>query len=74
MNEYDEAGTSGGHFRGCLPEHVLAYYLDIWVSYALLQMVCIASLFSKEIHGSFLASSKIQDWLKWFWLSRVVFR
>ena len=62
-----------GHFRGCLPEHVLAYYLDIWVSYTLLQTVVIASLFSKGVRGSFLASNKIQNWPKWFWLSRVIF-
>lgn len=48
-------------------------YLQIlsktWVPYGLKQIVVIASLFSKEDHGKFLAPNRNQDWLKWFWSS-----
>lgn len=36
------------------------------VPYGLKQIVVIASLFSKENHGKFLAPSRNQDGLKWF--------
>ena len=48
-------------------------YLQIlsktWVPYGLKRIVVIASLFSKEDHGKFLAPNRNQDWLKWFWSS-----
>lgn len=37
--KYCEAGVSLGHFRACLPEHIFAYSLKIWVFHALLQVV-----------------------------------